>query len=89
EKFHIDSVSTAEQYLDALVLEHPASPVTRTISFDDPAEALCAEAERLEARMIVVGNRRVKGAGRVLGSVASDVARHAPCDVLIANTTDG
>jgi nucleotide-binding universal stress UspA family protein len=48
---------------------------------------MCEEARRLEARMIVVGNRRVQGAARVLGSIASDVAKHAPCDVYIANTT--
>ncbi|MCP3973298.1 MAG: universal stress protein, partial [bacterium] len=39
------------------------------------------------ARMIVVGNRRVQGIARVLGSVASDVAKRAPCSVLIAHTT--
>ena len=37
--------------------------------------------------MIVVGNRRVQGVSRVLGSIASDVLRRAPCDVLIVNTT--
>ena len=36
--------------------------------------------------MIVVGNKRVQGLARVLGSVASAVAQHAPCDVYIAKT---
>jgi nucleotide-binding universal stress UspA family protein len=49
---------------------------------------LCEEAERLDARTIVVGNRRVQGISRVLGSVASDVTRQAPCAVLIANTSN-
>jgi nucleotide-binding universal stress UspA family protein len=53
-----------------------------------PAEALISEAARLEARVIVVGNRRMRGLGRVLGSVASSVAHNAPCDVYIANTYD-
>jgi nucleotide-binding universal stress UspA family protein len=48
---------------------------------------MCEEARRLGARIIVVGNRRVQGASRVLGSIASDVAKQAPCDVLIVNTT--
>src|SRR3954451_13914100 len=48
-----------------------------------PAIALVDEAVRLEARLIVVGNRRVQGVGRILGSVASSVAAHAPCDVYI------
>ena len=38
------------------------------------------------ARMIVVGNRRMSGIGRVLGSVANSVAHNAPCDVYIAKT---
>jgi nucleotide-binding universal stress UspA family protein len=38
------------------------------------------------ARGIVVGNRRMHGIGRVLGSVANSVAHNAPCDVYIAKT---
>jgi nucleotide-binding universal stress UspA family protein len=53
---------------------------------DEPADALCAEAERLGASIIVVGNKRVQGMARVLGSVAAEVARHAPCHVFIAHT---
>lgn len=53
-----------------------------------PADALIKEALRIEARLIVVGNRRMKGIGRVLGSVANSVAHNAPCDVYIANTYD-
>jgi nucleotide-binding universal stress UspA family protein len=52
-----------------------------------PADALVEEARRLDARLIVVGNRRVQGIGRILGSVATSVAHHAPCDVYIVKTT--
>jgi nucleotide-binding universal stress UspA family protein len=52
------------------------------------ADALIQEAIRVQARMIVVGNRRMQGIGRVLGSVANSVAHNAPCDVYIANTYD-
>ena len=51
-----------------------------------PAAALVDEAIRLEASLIVVGNRRVQGVGRLLGSVATSVAAHAPCDVYIVKT---
>ncbi|MEI2711851.1 MAG: universal stress protein [Nocardioides sp.] len=51
-----------------------------------PADGLVKEAERLDASMIVVGNKRVQGFARVLGSVAAGVAHHAPCDVLIVRT---
>ncbi len=60
---------------------------TRTVSLSGPATALCDEAPRLRATMIVVGNRRVQRLTRVLGAVANDIARQAPCDVLVANTT--
>ncbi len=51
-----------------------------------PADALIAEAERLNASLIVVGNRRLQGIARVLGSVPGAVAHHAHCDVYIVNT---
>lgn len=51
-----------------------------------PADALVKAAKRVGADLIVVGNRRVQGPGRLLGSVAADVAHHAPCDVYIAKT---
>jgi nucleotide-binding universal stress UspA family protein len=88
EHFHFDSLADAEQYLDALKQTLPTvAQTTQTVSSDDAAEAICAEAKRIGARIIVVGNKRVKGLSRILGSVASDVTRHAPCDVLVANTT--
>jgi nucleotide-binding universal stress UspA family protein len=52
----------------------------------EPADVLLRAAERLSADLIVVGNVRMQGIGRVLGSVGADVLRQAPCDVLIAKT---
>lgn len=52
------------------------------------ADMLCKVAQTVEADLIVVGNRRMKGASRVLGSVANRVAHHAPCSVLITRTGD-
>lgn len=51
-----------------------------------PHEVLIAEAERLDAKLIVVGSRRMQGLGRFLGSVANTVAHNAPCDVYIVKT---
>jgi nucleotide-binding universal stress UspA family protein len=51
-----------------------------------PSVALVEEAERLDARLIVVGNRRSQGIGRILGSVAGGVVAHSPCDVYIVKT---
>jgi nucleotide-binding universal stress UspA family protein len=52
----------------------------------DPAEALVRIAEEQSAQLIVVGNRGMTGARRVLGSVPNSVSHHAPCDVLIVST---
>ena len=43
-------------------------------------------AAQFEASIIFVGNVRMQGAGRLLGSVANHLAHHAPCDVFIVKT---
>jgi len=52
-----------------------------------PHTVLLDQAKALGASVIVVGNLRMQGAGRLLGSVANDIAHHAPCDVLVVKTT--
>jgi nucleotide-binding universal stress UspA family protein len=63
-----------------------AVPHTVVALSGDPAEVLVGEAERIGADLIVVGNVRMQGPSRVLGSVGSHVLRHAPCDVLVVKT---
>jgi nucleotide-binding universal stress UspA family protein len=87
DSFHVDWVTEATQFLDNMRHELKAPDAGTSLGEGKPADALCEEAERIGASMIVVGNRRVKGAARVLGAVATDVVRHAPCDVLIVDTT--
>jgi nucleotide-binding universal stress UspA family protein len=53
----------------------------------DPVKTLVASIEQHKADLLVVGNRGLNTlAGRLLGSVPSDVSRHARCDVLIVHT---
>jgi len=48
------------------------------------AAAIVEEAHRADAQLIVLGSRGARGpAGPILGSVALQVARHAPCSVLV------
>ena len=56
-------------------------------SEEEPADALLSVASEVEAKLIVVGNRGMHGARRVLGSVPNKVAHNAPCNVLIVSTT--
>lgn len=53
----------------------------------DPASTLCRVAEEERADLIVVGNRGMRGARRVLGSVPNSVTHQAPCHVLVVRTT--
>jgi nucleotide-binding universal stress UspA family protein len=53
-----------------------------------PADVLLGVASELDADLIVVGSRGLTSPARfVLGSVAGSIAHHAPCDVLIVQTT--
>ena len=71
----------------ATLLARPGLEVTSGAGAGKPHDVLIEEAERLDAAIIVVGNRRMQGPGRLLGSVANSVAHHAPCDVYIVKTT--
>lgn len=54
----------------------------------DPASVLLEAAKDFDAGLIVVGSKGLTSAAHfILGSVASSVAHHAPCDVLVAHTT--
>lgn len=74
----------AEQVASAL--RGPGVSVVPASEHGKPAEALMSYARRAEADLIVVGNQRMRGVTRVLGSVANSVSHNATCDVYIANT---
>lgn len=78
---HAESVVNTFMTSLGFALEHTVA------SFEgSPGEVLISEAKRLDADLIVVGNVRMQGIGRVLGSVGNHVAHHAPCSVLIVKT---
>jgi nucleotide-binding universal stress UspA family protein len=90
DKWIISDAADAEKAAKSIAASFSTDglAVTYAVVRGKPAEALIREASRVEASMIVVGNRRMRGLGRVLGSVANSVAHNAPCDVYIANTYD-
>jgi len=88
ESWTISDIDTAHDHLVALAgALGDGIDVKCTVLDGDPFKAVTGEAERLGADLIVVGNKRVAGVSRVLGAVALDVVRHAPCSVYIAKTT--
>jgi nucleotide-binding universal stress UspA family protein len=87
EEFFIDQAEEARAHLLGLASSFEGIDTDVAVVEGKPADALCAEAERLHADLIVVGNKRMQGVARVLGAVAADVAKKAHCDVYIAHTT--
>ena len=54
----------------------------------DPADAIVDIAGEVDADVVVVGNKGMKGAKRfLLGSVPNKVAHNAPCTVVVVKTT--
>jgi nucleotide-binding universal stress UspA family protein len=89
DRLVLDNIDIAKRALVALAGEFKHVGAVTVAALDsDPISALCDEATRLNASAIVVGNKRVQGVGRVLGSVAAGVLKSAPCDVLVVHTQD-
>jgi nucleotide-binding universal stress UspA family protein len=84
----IEALSTATRVRERLLLVEPGAAVIPQARGGKPAAALVRIAEELGAEMIVVGNKRVQGPSRILGSIATEVLRRTPCDVYIAHTDE-
>jgi nucleotide-binding universal stress UspA family protein len=88
EEWRVSAQQEVERQLSSVQAAlGPTLPVATHALPHDPAKAICDVAQAVEADLIVVGNKGMKGLRRVLGSVPSSVAHHAPCDVLIVQTT--
>jgi len=90
EEILVSNEQTAKSIAHDVVVElrttHPDLEITFGAAEGDPAEALVRAAKELDADVIVIGTKRVQGISRILGSIARDVAAHAPCDVYVAHT---
>lgn len=86
--YAVSELSMAEQVAEQQAAAFRSSGITATQAVVDgkPANVILAEAERVNADVIVVGNRRMQGMQRVLGAVANEIVHHAPCDVLVVKT---
>jgi nucleotide-binding universal stress UspA family protein len=87
DRWEVNSLDDAQVKAERFVSSLPTVERTVVALEGDPANVLLARARELGADLIVVGNVRVQGAGRLLGSVAEKVLHHAPCDVLVVKTT--
>lgn len=81
-----DDRADAERLLKSFAAGHVDTTITDALP-GDPAEAILQVASEVGADLIVVGNKGMHGARRVLGSVPNTISHKAPCSVLIVNTT--
>ncbi|HEX3791623.1 MAG TPA: universal stress protein [Pseudonocardiaceae bacterium] len=90
EAYHVVGSTPAEETLRTATEranKAGASEVRTVAAVGDPVKALTKAISEHKVDLLVVGNRGLNTlAGRVLGSVPSDVSRHAGCDVLIVHT---
>ena len=96
-------VALSEEVLVKLVREHHealdrlAEPRRALASFGeasvevgDPRDTIVKVAKELSVDLIVMGTHGRRGLSRVvMGSVAEDVIRHAPCPVLVVRSKQG
>ena len=82
-KYHEELVSRAE-----LQLRDRGFRTSAKVLQGDPREALIDMAKRENADLIVVGSHGRSGLTKLLmGSVASHIVTHAPCNVLVVRQT--
>ena len=83
-----DQRSQVEDQLDVVGHQLRDAGVQATIHAvaGSPVEAILKVAEETDADLIVVGNKGMNGARRVLGSVPNSVAHKAACTVLVVKT---
>lgn len=85
-----DATAAAQSLVDDVAERLRATGVENVKGHARPggaADALCRVADDVGADIVVVGNKGMAGARRLLGSVPNAVAHHAGCAVLIVPTT--
>jgi nucleotide-binding universal stress UspA family protein len=83
-----DARDDAETHLSLLSTTCTVPVQTHAIP-GDPADTLLMVADEVKADLVVVGNKGMQGARRILGSVPNSVAHGASASVLIVDTTGG
>jgi nucleotide-binding universal stress UspA family protein len=80
-----DFVARARDNLVRLLQTVPLGAILPVVCFGKAADCLLKQAQELGASLILVGTHSRRGFGHLLmGSVAEEVVRNAPCSVLVA-----
>ena len=89
DTFRVSTASQASEFAETTAARLSTSygvDASGVASAGKPEKVILDAAAQYEASIIFVGNVRMQGAGRLLGSVANHIAHHAPCDVFIVKT---
>ena len=73
-------------FLESIALSS-AVPIRTHALPGDPAAAILRVASEVDADLIVVGNKGMHGASRLLGSIPNSIAHKTDCSILIVSTT--
>src|SRR5206468_2377046 len=76
----------AEGFLESIALSS-SLPIRTHALPGDPAAAILRVAGEIDADLIVVGNKGMHGASRILGSIPNNIAHKTNCSILIVSTT--
>lgn len=91
-RWAVTDVNQAEERIRRGLQLAAEAGVNRTVTHaaaGSAVDVLLDAAETFSADLIVLGSKGLTASTRaVLGSVAATVAHHAPCDVMIVQTTD-
>lgn len=87
----ITLVHAGDELMGRIILKDTAErlrapELPQRIATGEPGRAIAQLAETEKADLVVVGNKGIAGARRMLGSVPNTVSHAAACDVLIVNT---
>ena len=82
-----DDGSALLQTLSFIAKKQNVEPALHSVK-GDAAHGLLEKAKELNADLIVVGNRGMRGLHRVVGSVPNSVSHGAHCSVLVVDTID-
>ena len=66
----------------------PSIEIVAEVRYGKAFREILRYAVEVQAELIVVGTHGRTGLGHVLGSVAERVARHAPCNVVVAKSAE-
>ncbi len=87
DEWMLSELSSAESTIrNFMTVLETTVPYTIGVAAGSPGDVLVSEAERIGADLIVVGNVRMQGFSRVLGSVGGSVIHNAPCSVLVVKS---